>query len=94
MGVVVEAPFRAKHQHDVAAHRDVSAANDEAGRGCHDGGAFLRKNVHALVGDGLAPGVVLEGVRVVVFGGGTGDGDGEGLGEEEAEEEGGEKYYT
>lgn len=38
------------------------------------------------MGDGLAPGIIPEGVRVVVFAGGIGNGNSEGLGEEEADQ--------
>lgn len=83
----MEAPFGAEDEYHVATHWDLAATNDDARCGRHDGGSFFRKNVHALMGDGLAPRIVPKGVGVVVLFGGTGHGHGEGLGEEEAEEE-------
>ncbi len=80
MSVVVQPPFWAEDEDDVAAHFNVTAPDHQPARCRHDLRAFLRKNIHALVSDGLAPGIVPEGVGVVVIGGGTGDGHGDGLG--------------
>lgn len=89
MGVVVQPPFWAKHEDDVAANVNLSSKDHQAAGGGKDTGSFFRKNIHAFVGDGSAPRVVPEGIGVVILVGGTFDGHGESLGEEEAKEEDG-----
>ena len=91
----MQSPFWAQNENYVAAHLDFSCKDDQAASRSENTCASLGENIHALVCDGLAPGVVPEGIGVVAGAVCAFYGHGEVLGEEEArqENEEGEKAY-
>ena len=66
VGVVMQPPFRPQYQHHLAAAGQVTAIQHQTATAGDHRGTRRGKDIHALVDPGFPPGVIPEGLRMLI----------------------------